>query len=143
MPGKQEAVEIRRKRARGSHFRIEPEATEVPTWAVESESGGKYRVMLPSFPSREGAQCSCPDFLTRGLGTCKHLEAVLAYAALNPPPRPPPPRAERFPWEDLERSGDRLAEEVDQKGLRSEALARRLRKQGRVLVGTSPPQASQ
>jgi hypothetical protein len=63
----------------------EPNSLGVPAWRVESASGGKYRVLVPDFPSREGAQCSCLDFLTRGLGTCKHLEAALAHAAAEPP----------------------------------------------------------
>ncbi len=35
-----------------------------------------YWVLLPAFPERDVALCTCPDFGLRGLGTCKHLEAV-------------------------------------------------------------------
>jgi len=34
-----------------------------------------YRVMLPIFPDRTIALCTCADFGRRGLGTCKHIEA--------------------------------------------------------------------
>jgi hypothetical protein len=34
-----------------------------------------YRVMLPAFPDRTIALCTCSDFARRSLGTCKHIEA--------------------------------------------------------------------
>lgn len=93
MPGGREEghpltpAETRRARAAQEKFRVSfaPTALGVPAWSIESGSGQTYRVMVPAFPDRQGAQCSCPDFLTRGLGTCKHLEATLAQAASAPP----------------------------------------------------------
>ncbi len=71
-----------------------------------------YRVFLPLFPQRDAALCTCPDFARRGLGTCKHLEAVWSW--LGAPPRlpgealsaPAGPAVERL-WKEIDR---RLAE---------------------------------
>jgi len=38
--------------------------------------GTTYLVMRPAYPDREPALCTCTDFARRGLGTCKHIEAV-------------------------------------------------------------------
>ncbi|MDE1821302.1 MAG: hypothetical protein KGJ23_14395 [Euryarchaeota archaeon] len=77
------------RKARAAHERFDvlftPTPLGLPCWTIESGSGQTYKVVVPAFPEREGAQCSCPDFLTRGLGTCKHLEATLAQAAASPP----------------------------------------------------------
>ncbi len=35
--------------------------------------------MLPEYPARSGALCTCTDFARRGLGTCKHIEAGLRW----------------------------------------------------------------
>lgn len=81
-------AELRKARASSEKFEVTyaPSPLGVPTWTIGSGSGQHYRVLVPAFPDREGAQCSCLDFLTRGLGTCKHLEATLAQAAISPPP---------------------------------------------------------
>lgn len=81
--------ETRRVRAASEKFRVDfaPTPLGVPAWTVSSSSGQTYRVLVPAFPDREGGQCNCRDFLTRGLGTCKHLEATLAQAAAAPPPQ--------------------------------------------------------
>jgi hypothetical protein len=44
----------------------------------------RYLVLLPEYPDRQGAFCSCSDFGRRGIGTCKHLEAVLLWRSENP-----------------------------------------------------------
>lgn len=46
--------------------------------------GTVYLVMLPEFPGREGALCTCTDFARRGLGTCKHIEAGLRWLVQHP-----------------------------------------------------------
>jgi uncharacterized Zn finger protein len=38
--------------------------------------GSRYDVFLPGYPDLGTATCTCTDFTSRGLGTCKHLEAV-------------------------------------------------------------------
>ncbi len=130
MPTRKEALEARRKRATSTHFHIEPAPGEVPAYTVDSASGGSYRVLLPAFPSRDGAQCSCPDFLSRGLGTCKHLEAALAYAALNPPPPRPAAPVAPFPWMELERATGALLQEADAKGWSATETVRQMRRLG-------------
>jgi hypothetical protein len=47
-----------------------------------------YLVMLPEFPDRGSALCTCTDFARRGLGTCKHIEAALRWLPEHPE-RPP------------------------------------------------------
>jgi hypothetical protein len=46
--------------------------------------GTVYLVMLPEFPARTSALCTCTDFARRGLGTCKHIEAGLRWAVGHP-----------------------------------------------------------
>ena len=41
------------------------------------QSGGNYRVAIRGLQAGENF-CSCPDFATNDLGTCKHIEFVLA-----------------------------------------------------------------
>ena len=110
-----DASQQRRERAAREHLSLsyEPTPLGVPAWIVSGPRGNRYRVLLPEAPSREGAQCSCPDFLTRGLGTCKHVEATLAHLARNPPASfspgatPPPP----LPWPVLEEALEELLRE--------------------------------
>ncbi len=44
--------------------------------------------MLPEFPARSSALCTCTDFAKRGLGTCKHIEAGVRWLADHPNPPP-------------------------------------------------------
>ncbi len=44
----------------------------------------RYEVLVPAYPSREGAFCSCEDFARRGIGTCKHVEAAALYFDEHP-----------------------------------------------------------
>jgi hypothetical protein len=57
-----------------------------------------YSVLLPEYPSRESAMCSCPDFGRRGLGTCKHIEAGLLWLESHPEEAAPDPRAADRTW---------------------------------------------
>lgn len=107
---------------------------DVPEWSIESTSGGRYRVLLPSFPARDGAQCNCPDFTRRGLGSCKHVEAALAYASLNPPKTESAAPDFSVDWERLGAEASALAERVVEKNLKAEDAAREMRKLGRVLT---------
>lgn len=45
-------------------------------FAVESKSKRPYRVEIRSLTARENS-CDCTDFRVNGLGTCKHIEAVM------------------------------------------------------------------
>jgi hypothetical protein len=57
--------------------------------------GTGYLVMLPEYPARTGALCTCTDFARRGLGTCKHIEAALRWIAENPDATPLRPETGR------------------------------------------------
>jgi len=75
------------------------------TFRTGSEGGGAYEVEVRSLAERDNS-CGCPDFQVNGLGTCKHVEAVLARfskAALARASREGDPRAEVF----LRRAGER------------------------------------
>jgi hypothetical protein len=50
--------------------------------------GTVYLVMLPEFPGRASALCTCTDFARRGLGTCKHIEAGIRWIEANPDATP-------------------------------------------------------
>lgn len=75
--------EINRRRARASaeQFRILNESPEHPIFSnfkVCSDSGMTYWVEVRDLANRQFA-CECVDFCINGLGTCKHVEAVLLY----------------------------------------------------------------
>jgi len=66
-----------------------------------------YLVLRPTFPDGPEALCTCADFARRGLGTCKHIEAVdrwLRHHASAPAGAPPKPaiRPERV-WQEIDR----------------------------------------
>lgn len=70
-------VALRREQAIDSAFSVEA-LGEHRIWGdymVSSASGGRYKVAFRGVCS-ERNYCSCLDFRTNGLGTCKHLEAV-------------------------------------------------------------------
>ena len=53
-------------------------------YSVENPtSGGRYKVALRTARPESPNFCSCPDFRTNLLGTCKHIEAVLAFVRKN------------------------------------------------------------
>jgi len=75
-----EEIEQRRRRAIEEAVTIQPlEARRglFGTFRVRSESGGSYDVEIRSLTDRLNS-CGCPDHRVNGLGTCKHVEAVLA-----------------------------------------------------------------
>ncbi|WP_437936376.1 SNF2-related protein [Sorangium sp. So ce341] len=90
---------MRVHRAHTEPFGVAPLSDRVDgDYAVASGTGGRYVVDLVDSSERYDA-CSCPDFLSNQLGTCKHLEAVrravaerpawrCAFARLDAPTRP-------------------------------------------------------
>ena len=75
-----EEIEQRRRRAVEEAVTIQPrEARQglFGTFRGSSESGGSYDVEIRSFTDHLNS-CGCPDHRVNGLGTCKHVEAVLA-----------------------------------------------------------------
>jgi hypothetical protein len=82
----EEEIERRRLRASQEPFLIKPAEPGHPFYgrfACHSEGSGRtYLVEIRSLTQPENA-CQCLDFLSNGLGTCKHIEAVLSHAALG------------------------------------------------------------
>ena len=64
-------------------------------YEVVSRSGRAYTVELRTLDKPPVCACTCVDFRINGLGTCKHVEAVLAYAQ----------RARRTAWLRSAREG--------------------------------------
>jgi hypothetical protein len=80
----EEEIERRRLRASQEPMRIKPAEPEHPfygTFACHSKASGRtYLVEIRSLTQQENS-CQCPDYLSNGLGTCKHIEAVLSRLA--------------------------------------------------------------
>jgi hypothetical protein len=75
----QDEIERRRQRAREEAPRIENRSTEhliFSNFRVHSPSGFSYDVEVRDITQRHFS-CTCVDFRINGLGTCKHVEAVL------------------------------------------------------------------
>jgi hypothetical protein len=71
---------LRRQFGRDQDFKFENLGTE-PIFSefrvINPASGGRYRVAIRGLAPGENF-CSCPDFATNDLGTCKHVEFMLA-----------------------------------------------------------------
>ncbi|MBP7141613.1 MAG: DEAD/DEAH box helicase [Opitutaceae bacterium] len=79
----QDEVERRRQRARDENPAIENTTPDHPIFGnfrVKSSSGYSYDVEIRDLAGRHFA-CTCVDFRINGLGTCKHVEAVLLRLA--------------------------------------------------------------
>ncbi len=83
------AIQARRDRARREFFRIEHTSPETPgnpeskflgLYRITGESSIPYDVLIrdPN-PEHFVNRCSCPDYEQNNLGTCKHVEAVMAH----------------------------------------------------------------
>ena len=75
--------EINRRKWRGRHesFRIRAAEKSHPVFSnfhVTSLSGMDYQVEIRGLRRRQFS-CNCVDFSVNGLGTCKHVEAVLNH----------------------------------------------------------------
>ena len=105
-----EEIERRRWRGRTEIDRVEalePDSPYFGSFRVPSTGGGSYEVEIRSL-DRPLNSCGCADHWVNGLGTCKHIEGVLARLRLRgvrafaAAERAGSPRAELF----LSRSGD-------------------------------------
>jgi hypothetical protein len=77
----------RRQRARDEKPQVENRTPEHPVFSnfrVLSPSGSSYDVELRDVAERRFA-CTCVDFRTSGLGTCKHVEATLLHLEATHP----------------------------------------------------------
>jgi len=57
---------------------LQPQHPIYSTFEVKSPSGMTYQVEVRDVAKRSFS-CTCPDFRTAGLGTCKHIEATLIW----------------------------------------------------------------
>lgn len=89
MIAREVAIEARRSRARREFYRIEhsspsqkaePESKVLGLYRVTGDNGREYDVLVrdPN-PEHHVNRCSCLDYESNNLGTCKHIEAVLGY----------------------------------------------------------------
>jgi len=79
----EDEVERRRRRAAEEAIAFKPLERGQPffgAFAAASAGGEAYRVEIRSLAERINS-CACRDFAVNGLGTCKHVEAVLAGLA--------------------------------------------------------------
>ncbi len=89
MIARQVAIDLRRQCARREFFRIEhvsptrrdePESQFLGLYRVTGDSGHVYDVLIRDpDPEHYVNRCSCLDYESNNLGTCKHIEAVLGY----------------------------------------------------------------
>lgn len=83
----QDEIERRRQRAREEAPRIENRSAEhlvFSNFRVHSPSGFSYEVEVRDIAQRHFS-CTCVDFRINGLGTCKHVEAVLQHLEAKHP----------------------------------------------------------
>ena len=86
---REEQIDIRRRRAAEGQFRIQNLGRNrvFSDYQISNPaSGGQYRVSIRGFDVGDNT-CECPDFRTNTLGTCKHIEAVLASLREETPPQ--------------------------------------------------------
>src|SRR3989337_4127750 len=76
----QEQIERRRERARAEILRITNKGRHpvFSQFEVKSVSGRIYRVEIRALGEMQNS-CTCPDYKTNLIGTCKHIEGVLIY----------------------------------------------------------------
>ncbi len=103
-------VALRRENARESDFQVE-HLDKNRIWGdyLVSSATGRYKVAFRGVQSDRNF-CSCLDFRTNGLGTCKHLEAVTLYLQDHVP---------GYPWAGLSYSAEYTSIYVSYKGGRS------------------------
>ena len=75
---KQQALDDRKRRARTEAFTVTEGDMLKGEHLVETTTGRQYVVTLHD-PANGQGHCTCPDFLTNRLGTCKHLLFLVNY----------------------------------------------------------------
>src|SRR5579884_2772466 len=86
---REEQIDLRRRRAAEGQFRIQNLGRNrvfSDYQITNPATGGQYRVSIRGFDVGDNT-CECPDFRTNTLGTCKHIEAVLASLREETPPQ--------------------------------------------------------
>lgn len=78
---REEQIDIRRQRAKAGKFNIEnlgKNRVFSDYRVTNPDSGGQYTVAVRGFDVGDNT-CTCPDFKSNTLGTCKHIEAVIDH----------------------------------------------------------------
>ncbi len=86
---REEQIDIRRQRAAQSKLVIQNVGRNriFSNYQVTNPAtGGQYQVSIRGFEVGDNS-CTCPDFRTNTLRTCKHIEAVLAHLSQDAPAR--------------------------------------------------------
>ncbi len=86
---REEQIDIRRKRAAEEGLCIQNLGRNrvfSDYQVTNPKTEGKYRVSIRGFDTGDNT-CECPDFRKNTLGTCKHIEAVLATLREDTPPQ--------------------------------------------------------
>lgn len=86
---REEQIDLRRRRAAEEHFAIRNLGRNrvfSDYQITNPATGGSYKVSIRGFDVGDNT-CECPDFRANTLGTCKHIEAVLASLAADAPPQ--------------------------------------------------------
>lgn len=76
---REEQIDLRRQRARAANLQIENTGKNrvFSEYKVTNpQTKGQYTVAIRGFDTGDNS-CTCPDFKSNTLGTCKHIEAVL------------------------------------------------------------------
>jgi SNF2 family DNA or RNA helicase len=76
---REEQIDLRRQRAKAGRFTVEnlgKKRVFSDYRVTNPSSGGQYNVTIHGFELGDNT-CTCPDFKSNTLGTCKHIEAVL------------------------------------------------------------------
>jgi superfamily II DNA or RNA helicase len=76
---REEQIDLRRQRARAANLQIEnlgKNRVFSDYKVTNPQTKGQYTVTVRGFDTGDNA-CTCPDFKSNTLGTCKHIEAVL------------------------------------------------------------------
>jgi SNF2 family DNA or RNA helicase len=85
---REEQIDLRRQRARAGRFQID-NLTNKRVFSdfrvTNPDTKGSYTVAVRGFEVGDNT-CTCPDFKANTLGTCKHIEAVLASLEDEAPP---------------------------------------------------------
>jgi SNF2 family DNA or RNA helicase len=76
---REEQIDLRRQRARAANLQIEnlgKNRVFSDYKVTNPQTKGQYTVAVRGFDTGDNS-CTCPDFKSNTLGTCKHIEAVL------------------------------------------------------------------
>jgi SNF2 family DNA or RNA helicase len=87
---REEQIDIRRQRAKAVKFGIEnlgKNRVFSDFRVTNPESGGVYTVTIRGFDAGDHNSCTCPDFKSNTLGTCKHIVALIDHLGDEVPPQ--------------------------------------------------------